>query len=121
MRYLESGTQLWLTETADLSNTEQMVSCIRYVDSELEVHEEIIGMYNLESTDACSIMSAIQDILLRIKLNIGNCRGQCYDGEASLLGARSGVATKLLELEPRALYTHCYGHALNLAVQDSLK
>ena len=27
----------------------------------------------------------------------------------------------LLELEPRALYIHCYGHALNMAVQDSLK
>lgn len=26
-----------------------------------------------------------------------------------------------MDLEPKALYTHCYGHALNLAVQDSIK
>ena len=81
----------------------------------------MIGMYSLESTDACSIMSSIQDILLRINLNTGNCRGQYYDGAARILGARSGVATKLLELEPRALYTHCYDHTMNLAVQGSLK
>lgn len=27
----------------------------------------------------------------------------------------------LLRKEPRALYTHCYGHALNIAVQESVK
>ncbi len=36
-------------------------------------------------------------------------------------GSKSGVATVLLSKEPRALYTHCYGHALNLAVQDMVK
>lgn len=34
---------------------------------------------------------------------------------------KSGVATKLIGPESRALYTHCYGHALNLATQDALK
>ena len=34
---------------------------------------------------------------------------------------KSGVVTKLAALEHRALYTHCYGHALNLATQDALK
>ncbi len=33
-------------------------------------------------------------------------------------GSKSGGATVLLSKEPRACYTHCYGHALNLAVQD---
>ena len=36
-------------------------------------------------------------------------------------GSRSGVATQILDLELRALYTHCYRHALNLATQDTLK
>ena len=30
-------------ETTDLSNTEQMVLCLRYVDDNLEVHEELIA------------------------------------------------------------------------------
>ena len=36
-------------------------------------------------------------------------------------GSKSGVAKRILDLEPCALYTHCYGHALNLATQDALK
>ena len=36
-------------------------------------------------------------------------------------GAKSGVAKTFLDEEPRALYTHCYGHALNLACGDTIK
>ena len=46
---------------------------------------------------------------------------QCYDGAASMAGIRSGVARQLLDEEPRAVYTHCYGHALNLACGDTIK
>ena len=44
------------------------------------------------------------------------CRGQCYDGANTMRGPKSGVATQLLRDEPRAVYVHCYGHALNLVV-----
>ena len=36
-------------------------------------------------------------------------------------GRRSGTAVQIMSEEPRALYTHCYGHALNLAVGDTIK
>ena len=116
---------IWFTlmvdETTDLSNTEQMILCLRYVDDDLDVHEEVIGIHSLESTSADSIVSTVRDILLRLNLRINNCRGQCYDGASSMSGSKSGVAKRILDLEPRALYTHCYGHALNLATQDALK
>lgn len=112
---------IMVDETTDLSNTEQMVLCLRYVDNNLEVHEELIGLYSLESTSADVVVTAIKDILLRMNLTINNCRGQCYDGGSNMSGARSGVATRLTDLESRALYTHCYGHALNLAIQDVVK
>ena len=48
-------------------------------------------------------------------------RGQCYDGTATMSGYKSGVAIQLLQEEPRAIYTHCYGHALNLACGDTIK
>jgi len=34
-------------------------------------------------------------------------------------GVKSGVATQLKALNKKILFTHCYGHALNLAVKDS--
>lgn len=57
-------------------------------------------------------MKTIKDVLLRMNLRIENCRSQCYDGASSMSGLKSGVATQI---------AHCYGHALNLAAQDTLK
>ena len=34
---------------------------------------------------------------------------------------RGGVAMQLLKEESRALYTHCYGHSLNLTCSDAIK
>ena len=31
------------------------------------------------------------------------------------------VAAEIQSIEPRALYLHCYGHSLNLAVSDTMK
>ncbi len=82
----------WFTimvdETTDQSNVEQMVFCLCYVDSDLNVHEEFVGLYSLESTSADSIVSIIKDILLRMNLSPKNCRGQCYDGASSMSGGR---------------------------------
>ena len=36
-------------------------------------------------------------------------------------GPCGGVATKILQKEKRATYTHWYGHALNLACSDTIK
>ena len=34
---------------------------------------------------------------------------------------RQGIATQCLSEELHALYSHCYVHALNLAVRDTIK
>ena len=112
---------IMVDECTDASNTEQMVFCLRYVDDNLEVHEDTLGFYNLERTDAAYIMTVLQDTLLRFNLHISNCRGQCYDGAGNMAGVRSGVATRITGCEKRALFSHCYGHSLNLATQDTLK
>ena len=91
--------------------------CVRYVDLNLDVHEEFVGLYSLESTSADSIVSTIKDILLRMNLSLDNCRGQCYDGASSMFRC----CKKDHGLEQKALYTHCYGHALNLATEDAIK
>ena len=38
-----------------------------------------------------------------------------------MAGSRRGVATQLAIEEPRAVYMHCYGHALSLAVGDTVR
>ena len=36
-------------------------------------------------------------------------------------GVKKGVATRIKEENPTCLYIHCYGHALNLAVSDTIR
>ena len=36
-------------------------------------------------------------------------------------GAKKGVARQILDVEKRALFTHCYGHTLNLVCSDAVK
>ena len=107
-------------ETTDVLNKEQVVICFRWVDSKLEAHEVFIGLYEVDSTEAAVLLTVIHDVLLRMNISINKLRGQCYDGASSMSGARQGVATLILQEEPRALYTHCYGHALNLACSDAV-
>ena len=66
------------------------------------------------------LVAALKDVLLRLNLSLANCRGQCYDGAANMAGIRTGVATQISECEQRAIFTHCYGHALNLAAADTM-
>ena len=56
-----------------------------------------------------------------MNLKIENARGQCYDGAATMAGTKTGIATQIKAINGKCLYTHCYGHALNLAVADSIK
>ena len=45
---------------------------------------------------------------------------QGYDGAGAVAGHINGLSANILRLNEKALYTHCYGHQLNLAVCDSL-
>ena len=55
-------------ETTDISNIEQLVFCIRFVDDDLHCHEEFIGLHSMENTSAETITHTIEDILLRLSL-----------------------------------------------------
>lgn len=112
---------IMVDETTDTSTVEQMTIVLRWVSDQLETHEDFVGMYALEKADATTIVAVIKDVCTRLNLPLDHCRGQCYDGASVMRGHRNGVAVQLLAENPRALYTHCYGHALNLACQDMIK
>ena len=108
-------------ETTDSSNKQQLVTVFRCVDDVLQVYEEFVGLYQLDKTNAETIVTVLIDVLLALSLDIHRLRGQCYDGASTMSGAKSGVAKRILEEEPRAFYTHCYGHTLNLATGDTVR
>lgn len=108
-------------ECVDCANNEQLAICIRYVDDNVNVHEEFIGLYQIPNILANTIVAALQDTLVRLNLNLSRCRGQCYDGAGNMSGCKTGVKAQIQKQEPRALYTHCYGHALSLSIADTVR
>ncbi len=108
-------------ECTDTANKEQFTIVIRWVSKDLQDHEDFIGLYEVENITADSLVHTIKDVLLWMKVKLSECHGQCYDGASNMSGSRNGVATQIMAEEKRAVYTHCYGHALNLAVGDTIK
>ena len=47
-------------ETADVSNNEQLVICIKWVYKDLEVHEESVGVHPIENTKAEIIFTVLK-------------------------------------------------------------
>lgn len=109
---------IMVDETTDCSTVEQCVLVIRWVDESLEPQEDFVGFYAVDVANADTIVAVIRDTLVRLGLSLSDCRGQCYDGAAVMRGARNGVAKRILQEQPKAMFTHCYGHSLNLACQD---
>ena len=84
------------------------------------VNEDFLGVYNIPTVDAATLTMAAKDALCRMNIPLSKLRGQCYDGASPVSGAKSGIAKRTQE-EPRAVYTHCYGHSINIAICDTVK
>ena len=127
LRYISADLQgspflkVMANETTDSSNWEKVTLIIYQLTWELEVHEEFLGLYHVASIDVAMLTTAIKNVLIRMNLLFEKLRGQCYDGESAMSSFKHGIAKRISDREPRAVYTHCYGHALNLAAADTLK
>ena len=80
--------------------------CLGWVNDDLQVREDFIGLYELLSLKAGAIVGPIKDTLLRLNLPLSDA--------ANMSGKNTGVAQQLLAVEPKCTDTHCYGHALSL-------
>ncbi|ODM91079.1 Zinc finger MYM-type protein 1 [Orchesella cincta] len=107
-------------ETTDISVQEQVSLSVRVVSDSLEVREYFLGLYNTASTTGESLTAILLDTLQRFNLPLDNLRGQCYDGASNMSGKFRGVQSRVLSLQPKAIFVHCFNHSLNLALQDTI-
>ena len=56
----------------------------------------------------------------KLDLRLENIIAECFDGAANMSGIRKGLATRMKECSPLGIYVHCYGHLLNLGLQDTM-
>ena len=119
--YTTPFVTIMMDETTDASNTEQVVICLCWVDGNLEAHEEFTWFYKVACTESSDPSMVVQDVLARMNVAFNHLRGQCYAGTSLMSVSRSGVVKCVQKEEPRVVYMHCYGYALNVACSDSVK
>ncbi|XP_022842046.1 uncharacterized protein LOC111365742 [Olea europaea var. sylvestris] len=106
---------------AHASHEEQMSLVIRCVDESMDssmVKEYWIEFLKVDDTSGLGLSTELTNVLTNLKLDVDNIRGQGYNNGANMSGRHKGVQKRLLETNPRAFYTPCGCHSLNLALCD---
>jgi hypothetical protein len=110
--------------TSDASHQEQMYLIIRYVDStssQVCIEESFLGFLLVNDTTGQGLFDVLHDELKSLDLDIDDVRGQGYDNGANMKGCKNGVEKKFLDVNPRAFYSACSCHSLNLIICDMAK
>ena len=63
----------------NISGKEQLAISLRWVTNSYKIHEDLIGLVYVETTDALTLTTVIKDSLIRCALSLSSCRGQAYD------------------------------------------
>lgn len=108
-----------MDETSDISRTEEVSLCLRYVNNG-ETKETLVGFFATASTEGEVLYELAKTAINKLDLRLENIIAECSDGAANMSGIRKGLATRMKECSPLGIYVHCYGHLLNLALQDTM-
>ena len=105
-----------------MSNKEQMSIVLRFVDKNFDVREEFLGFLHCKSGLSGKVLSeTLLGAISELKVDINDCRGQGYDGAAAVSGSKNGIAAHIIKEDPKAIYTHCFSHRLNLSTYKTCK
>ena len=107
-------------ETTDISKTEQMSICIRYVYAD-HVYEDFLDFVPVIDMTGAGLAEVLLNYMKEVNLDTAYLVGQGYDGAAAMSGAYNGVQAKIKEYFPLAMYMHCASHSLNLVLSTSCK
>ena len=114
-----------MDETTDASHREQVSIMARFVDTQTDnkdnvVRERLIAVVQANATTGEALTQLLLDTLNKVGLNIDLIVGQGYDGGSNMRGSSKGVQARIKELNPRAMYTHCFAHSLNRALVNAV-
>ncbi|KAK3211464.1 hypothetical protein Dsin_016170 [Dipteronia sinensis] len=105
----------------DSSHEEQMtliLRCVNVSTSPIKVEGFFITFVKVVETTGESLFNSLKSLLGSYELDFNNVRGQGYDNSSNMKGQNKGVQSRVIRECPRAFYTPCGSHSLNLAICD---
>ena len=107
-------------EATDCSMKEQLALIFRFVDKKSNIREEFVSFLECSyGLSGQSLYRTIKEFLVLVGIDISDCRGQGYNGTGRVADKNQGLSAHVIRVNPKALYTHCSCHRLNLAVVAS--
>ena len=106
-------------EATDISVVKQLGLVVCFINmTSVVVETHFLKLIDLTSTPHATanvVTAAVVDYIEGQGLSLDKLAGGACDGAAIMLGERSGVATRLREMVPTLIMTHCAAHRLALA------
>nr|CAI5828860.1 unnamed protein product [Callosobruchus analis] len=104
----------------DIACKSQLSVIFRYVIRS-DIVERFVGFYDVSSGKNAEslyqlLVTEFQEFDLKHKLIAQTYE---YDGAAVMLGDFNGLQSKIKNIAPHALFTHCYAHKLNLVLSKA--
>jgi hypothetical protein len=106
--------------TSDASHQEQMsliLRCINISENPIKV-EHFVEFITVDDTTREGLFNDMIGLIKKLDLNIDDIRGQGYDNGSNIKGKEGMVQKRLLDINPKAFYTPCDCHSLNLVLCD---
>src|SRR6218665_1696626 len=108
-------------EVSDVTNTEWITVVLRYTKNE-EIVESLIAIVPTLSLTAAVLCDKVVMTLKEFNISTDMIVGQRYDGASNMSGQYGGLQAKVNEIAGnKAVYIHCYAHALNLVVSNTMQ
>lgn len=107
-----------LDESTDIEGKAQLLVYIRYLKSG-KLEENFLFCETLDGrVDGESLFGCLDNFMSSHQIPWSSCVGVCTDGAAACTGRRSGVATRIREVAPHAIWTHCFIHREALVAKE---
>ena len=107
--------------TPNASHQEQISLILWRVDistSPIKIVEHFVEFVKVDDTTWKSLFDEIINVINILELDVNDVCGQGYDNGSNMKGKYDGVQKRLLDINPKALYTLCSCHSLNLVLCD---
>ena len=87
-------------EYTDLSSKEILSMCFQWI-KDLRAHEDFVGYSEWHWQTSDTIVTAINDSLIRIQLSLNDIWAQDYDGASNMFGKNTDVSVQIAAEQAR--------------------